>query len=392
LISHPDLGFSSFYEFHLTVTRMRCLKLHLNMLMLVSLLAACNPSPETNTLPSQMPSLPLPQVTVTGSPSVSTPLKLATASPSAVSLATATPLPAPTITSTPDPYAGLGIEDLRLRGYGGGQIEQLGTLAVNSYFTRTLMLYPSDGLSIYGFMDVPRRGEPPYPVVIAIHGYIEPEIYNTLDYTTGYADALARAGFIVLHPNLRGYPPSDDGDNRFRVGMAVDILNLIALVKANAGQPGPLALAAPVKIGLWGHSMGGGITTRVLTVSPDVKAAVLYGAMSGDEQKNYERIFHYFSNGTRGLEELNAPEEAFQRISPVNFFDRIQAAVSIHHGEEDADVPPVWSAETCRRLKGLGVDVECFTYPGQSHTFHGDGDALFIQRTVEFFNRYLRER
>jgi dienelactone hydrolase len=31
---------------------------------------------------------------------------------------------------------------------------------------------------------------------------IDPAIYNTLDYTTLYADALASAGYIVLHPNL----------------------------------------------------------------------------------------------------------------------------------------------------------------------------------------------
>ena len=378
---------------------MRSRKLYLNNLVLVclaGLLAACNPSPATGPAPTQASTLPPPQVAVTAKPVtpsiVAAPTQVEIASPILEDTATATALSTPTITPTPDPYAGLGIEDLRLRSYGGGQIEQLETMAVNSYFTRTLMLYPSDGLSIYGFMDVPRRGVPPYPVVIAIHGYIEPSIYNTLDYTTGYADALAQAGYIVLHPNLRGYPPSDDGDNRFRVGMAIDILNLIALAKAAAGQPGPLELAAPGEIGLWGHSMGGGISTRVLTVSPDVKAAVLYGAMSGDERKNYERIFHYFSNGARGQEELSAPDEALQRISPVYFFDRIRAAVSIHHGEEDADVPPVWSAETCRRLKDLGVDVECFTYPGQSHTFHGDGDALFVQRTIEFFNRYLKER
>jgi uncharacterized protein len=371
---------------------MRLRKMHLNILAFVSLLAACVHSPGMSPVPSLTPNLPAVQSVVTVLPPTSTPPQIVTASPSSVSLPTMTALPAPTSSATPDLYAGLGIEDLRLRSYGGGQIEQIETLAVNSYFTRTLMVYPSDGLSIYGFMNVPRRGEPPYPVVIAIHGYIEPEVYSTLDYTTGYADALAQAGFIVLHPNLRGYPPSDEGDNRFRVGMALDILNLIAIVKWQAGQPGPLALAEPGKIGLWGHSMGGGIATRVLTASPDVKAAVLYGAMSGDERKNYERIFHYFSNGTRGLEELNAPDEAFQRISPVNFFDRIQAAVSIHHGEEDPDVPPVWSAETCRQLKNLGVDVECFTYPGQAHTFHGDGDALFIQRTVDFFNRNLRER
>jgi dipeptidyl aminopeptidase/acylaminoacyl peptidase len=229
------------------------------------------------------------------------------------------------------------------------------------------------------------------PVVIAVHGFIEPAIYTTLDYTTRYADALARAGFLVIHPNLRGYAPSDDGDNLFRVGMAIDVLNLIALVKEQAGKSGPLERADPAAIGIWGHSMGGGISTRVITLSPDVRAAVLYGAMSGDDRQNYQRIFDYFSNGTRGQEELGAPDEAFLRISPIYYLDRIQAAVSIHHGESDVDVPPAWSLDLCQRLQALGKSVECFTYEGQPHTFHGDGDQLFIQRTIEFFKRWLGE-
>jgi dipeptidyl aminopeptidase/acylaminoacyl peptidase len=117
--------------------------------------------------------------------------------------------------------------------------------------------------------------------------------------------------------------------------MAIDVLNLIAIVKETGGQPGSLELADPSAIGLWGHSMGGGISTRVITVSPDVRAAVLYGAMSGDEKKNFERIFTYFSPGTRGQEELKAPAEVFQRISPIHYLERITAAVSIHHGKED---------------------------------------------------------
>jgi len=266
------------------------------------------------------------------------------------------------------------------------------TLATNSIFTRMLISYPSDGLKIYGFMDIPQpgRSKPPYPIVIALHGYIDPAIYNTVDYTTHYADSLAWAGYIVLHPNLRGFPPSDNGDDLFRVGMAVDVLNLITLVKEQAGKPGPLELADPQAIGLWGHSMGGGVVTRVLVVSPDVRAAVLYGAMSGDDQKNYERIFNYFSNQSRGVEELNTPLEAFNRISPINFLDRIQAAVSINHGKNDIDVPLAWSLDLCQRLQRLGKSVECFTYPGQSHTFHGAGDELFIQRMVDFYNRVLK--
>jgi uncharacterized protein len=297
--------------------------------------------------------------------------------------------PPPTLTATPDAYTGLSIPDLRARSYGGGELEIVETLAANSLFTRALIRYPSDGLMIYGFMNIP-QGDGPFPVVIALHGYIDPSVYLTLDYTTGYADELARNGYLVLHPNLRGYAPSEDGPNLFRIGMAVDVLNLIALVQDQAGKPGPLTPADVENIGLWGHSMGGGISTRVMTISPDVDAVVLYGAMSGDEQKNFERILNVFSDGQRGLEELSASVEVFQRVSPINFLEEIEAAVSIHHGVNDPEVPLDWSLDLCDRLELLGKTVECFLYEGQAHTFTGDGELLFIFRMVDFFDRYLK--
>ena len=307
-----------------------------------------------------------------------------TASP--VPTATATPLP--TISPTSDPYYFWSIDYLRSRAYGGGQIEFLEVMAQNLYFTRYLMRYPSDGLNIYGFADIP-NDEGPHPVIIALHGYIDPSIYYTLDYTTHYADAISSAGYIVLHPNLRGYAPSDNGENLFRVGMAIDVLNLIALVQAGSGGTDPLRTALPDRIGLWGHSMGGGITTRVLTVTDDVRAAILYGAMSGDERKNYEAILGW-SGQTRGLEELNVPLEALNRISPMYFFQNITAAISIHHGTADATVPLDWSVLTCDQLKALGKSVECIYYQDMPHTFYGAGDEEFIQNTVRFFNQYLK--
>ncbi len=349
-------------------------------LLLAVLLAACQgaatPAVPAATQPETSP-LPPPQVYT----------------PTAAATATGSPTPTevvPTPTPTENPYAGLGIDDLAERSYGGGQIQVHETLEDNAYFTRYLISYPSDGLEIYGFANIPKLGEPPYPVVIALHGYINPAIYNTLDYTTGYADSLAVAGFLVLHPNLRGFPPSEEGENLFRVGMAVDVLNLISLVREWGGQEGLLASAEPGTVGLWGHSMGGGISTRVITVDPQIRAAVLYGAMSGDERKNFERIFQYFSDGTRGLDELAVPIEALGRISPVNFLERIQAAVSLHHGENDGEVPLEWAEDTCARLQALQKEVECFTYPGQPHTFRGEGNDLFIQRTIEFFNTHLK--
>jgi dipeptidyl aminopeptidase/acylaminoacyl peptidase len=351
-----------------------------SLLVLIVLLAACvpaeTPAPTATPPPTATPTIP-PTLTPTVTP---------TATPSPTPTATPTVTPSP----TPDPYAGLTVAGLAARQYGGGELQVEEMLAVTDAFTRTLVTYPSDGLTIYGFMNVP-QGKGPFPVVLVLHGYIDPDVYSTLAYTTRYADSLARAGYLVIHPNLRDYPPSDTGPNPFRVGMAVDVLNLMALVREQGGQPGPLQQADPDAIGLWGHSMGGGITLRVITVDPGVRAAVLYGSMSGDEKTNYERIL-YWTGGERGLEELDTPDEALRRISPIFYLDRIQAAVSIHHSDADELVPLEWSLDLCERLQGLHKTVECFTYSGLPHTFRGEGDQLFMQRTAAFFDRYLKTR
>ncbi|HEX2989389.1 MAG TPA: alpha/beta fold hydrolase [Anaerolineales bacterium] len=294
----------------------------------------------------------------------------------------------PTISPTPDPYYSWSNAYLRSRTYGGGQVEFLEVMDQNLYFTRYLIRYPSDGLNIYGFANIP-NDEEIHPVIIALHGYIDPAVYNTLDYTTRYADALATAGYIVLHPNLRGYRPSDDGENLFRVGMAIDVLNLIDIVQTQSAGTDPLKNANPASIGLWGHSMGGGISTRVITVSNDVKAAVLYAAMTGDEQTNYAAIREW-SGQERGIEELNIPVEALSSISPIYFFDNISAAVSIHHGTADELVPMSWSVTTCESLNLLGKNVECLYYEDMPHTFYGQGDEQFIQNSIDFFNRHLK--
>jgi dienelactone hydrolase len=295
--------------------------------------------------------------------------------------------PAPDAVSVPtaDPYAGYTIDDLAARDYGGGALDIEAPLTANDAFVRTLVHYPSDGLRIYGCIDVP-RGDGPFPVAIVLHGYIPPYRYNTVTYTVRYADALARAGYIAIHPNLRGYPPSDDGDNFFRTGFAADVLNLIAIVKEQAGQPGLLEHADPSFIGLLGHSMGGGVAIRVATISDDISALLLYGAMSADEQKNYAQIDEW-SYGWRGREERKVAAADLLRIAPVNYLDRITAPVSIHHGGVDELVPVEWSLDLYRQLLVLHKKVTYHLYPGQLHTFSGEDDRLFIQRLVSFFEQ-----
>ncbi|MFZ1396647.1 MAG: alpha/beta fold hydrolase, partial [Candidatus Promineifilaceae bacterium] len=289
--------------------------------------------------------------------------------------------------STPDPYADLTIAALSARSYGGGQLEIIDTLEEGEIFTRYLITYPSDGLTVYGFMNVPNEGDN-FPVALLLHGYIDPAEYDTIAYTRRYADALAVAGYFVIHPNFRNYPPSDEGPNPYRIGYAIDVLNLIAIIREQSQDPfGYLRRADEDQIHLWGHSMGGGVALRVLTVNNDVylRTAVLYGAMSGDERQNYEQI-QIWSGGQNGPFELAATDAQLGQISPIYFLDRINAAVSIHHSDGDETVPIAWSQDLCERLRGLQKRVECFTYYATPHTFRGEADALFMERVTRFFN------
>jgi fermentation-respiration switch protein FrsA (DUF1100 family) len=297
---------------------------------------------------------------------------------------TATLLPP---TPTQDPYTSLTIDALTVRSYGGGELDIIDTLEENETFTRYLITYPSDGLTIYGFMNVPNEGNH-FPVALVLHGYIDPAEYDTLAYTQRYADALAGAGYFVIHPNFRNYPPSDEGPNPYRIGYAIDVLNLIAIIREQSQDPfSYLRRADEDRIHLWGHSMGGGVTLRVITVNnePYLGAAVLYGSMSGDERKNFEQI-RIWSGGENGPFELAADNERLAAISPINFLDRINTPISIHHSEADGTVPIAWSNDLCERLRALNKPVECYIYYATPHTFRGQADELFIERVTRFFN------
>jgi dipeptidyl aminopeptidase/acylaminoacyl peptidase len=298
------------------------------------------------------------------------------------------PTPPPVPTTPPEEYASLTIESLAKREYGEGLLLGLGVLEETDTFTRRLVSYPSDGLTINGFVNIP-EGEGPFPVVIVLHGYINPSVYQVQTYTTRYADAFTKAGYLTIHPNYRNYPPSDVGENLFRVGFAIDILNLVHIVEKQAGEPGILETAQPGAIFLWGHSMGGGITLRVLTVGAPVNAAVLYGAMSGDERQNFEQIFFALSEGSRGIEELAVAQEVMDVVSPINYLERIDTPISIHHGRSDDVVPLIWSLDLCEALEAFGKPVECFFYNGMPHTFWGNPDLLLFERSLEFFEWYM---
>jgi dienelactone hydrolase len=295
-------------------------------------------------------------------------------------------LPAASLAFAQNPVT---INELSRLSYGGGVLLAERVLERNQSFARYLVRYPSDGLTMYGFMNVPNAAGR-FPVVIVIHGYVNPATYRTLAYTTRYADNLARAGFITIHPNLRGHGLSQGSPEQgaSRVLYAREMLDLAAIVRSQAGR-GALEKALP-SVGLMGHSMGGGIAQRVAVLDPHIRAVLLYGTMHGDDLENARQICFVFTSRQRGCTEINTPAQTMAQLSPIHFFSRIRAQVQVHHGTADTQTPYAWAGEICAALRKNTIRHQCFTYQGAGHTFRGSDYNTLMIRARGFFGQALR--
>lgn len=263
----------------------------------------------------------------------------------------------------------------------------------NAIYTRHRISYRSNGLRITGILNVP-AGKGPFPLVILNHGYIDPAVYTQGRGLKREQDALARAGFAVLHTDYRGHAGSDkspmaetgkiyDGGLEY----AMDSANAINAVRA-AGLP---AIDSS-KIGMLGHSLGGGVTLTILTGRPDlVDAAVLYAPVHADMWENFSRWRRERDASDRTLEVLKTREEnpaAWDALSPETYLSSIRAPVLLLHGSDDRDVPKTWSDHLAARLREEGKDITYIEYAGERHEF-GTEWADFMARTIALFRERL---
>lgn len=263
----------------------------------------------------------------------------------------------------------------------------------NDAYTRSTLTYRSNGVLVSGTISIP-NGEGPYPLIIQNHGYIDPAVYTNGRGLRREQDAFARAGFAVLHTDYRKHAFSDpDPDTRDiydnALAYALDSANAV-LATRELNDPRIDA----TKVGMIGHSMGGGVTLHILVAHPDlIDAAVLYAPISTAAWQNFERWQlddDPKSNPT--LEAFGLPEDntgAWEALSQTGMLMNVDDSVLLFHGTNDKDVPLAWSNALDRQLQSLGKDITYVVYPGEGHEF-GLRWNDFIQQSIAFFSVTLR--
>jgi dipeptidyl aminopeptidase/acylaminoacyl peptidase len=304
------------------------------------------------------------------------------------------------------------LEGLREGYFDTRRLRSMVESASTDVYVRYDITYESDGLLISGTLQAPADGKRPFPVIIMNHGYFNHQEYQSGDGTDRAAEYLNRHGYLTLSSDYRSWGDSESGPSLYYSGLVVDVVNLMNVVDL-------IPQADAARMGMWGHSMGGGVAMKVLTLETPVRAATLYSTVSADDADILARWGlgcigdilageQQLGCNSSDIIPLDLPpalikayyesslDADFLRLtSPIYHLDRISAPIQIHYGTEDgknlSGTPPDWSRNLYAALKEEGKAVELFAYEGESHSFVGDNWIAFMERSAHFFDEFVKQ-
>jgi len=219
---------------------------------------------------------------------------------------------------------------------------------------------PQGSGTMKGYLVRPAKAAGKLPGIIVVH-----ENRGLNPHIEDIARRLALENFVTFAPDaltpLGGYPAGGEDEARQLFGKLdqaktrEDMVAAVAWLKARPECTG--------KVGAVGFCYGGGIVNMLATRVSDLAAAVpFYGS---------------------------AP--------PAEDAAKIKAPLLIHYAENDPRINGMWpDYETA--LKAAKVPYTRHTYPGTQHGFNNNttprydeaAAKLAWQRTLDFFNKYLR--
>lgn len=294
----------------------------------------------------------------------------------------------------------LTIEQLRRGSYPGSALAVERTLTPGANYRRYVVSYRSEGLKINALLTVPNGAAPKggWPGIVFNHGYIPPAQYRTTERYVAYVDALARQGYVVLKPDLRGHGSSQGEATGayWSPGYTVDVLNAFASLRRRPGLN-------PERIGMWGHSMGGYLTLRAMVVDSRIKAGVIWaGVVAPYEDLLQSWAPRYLGGGDRAggvdaraamLRRYGTPASNpgfWDSISANNYLSRV-GPIQLHHSPADTHVPFAFSQKLAGQLRAAGRTTELYSYANDDHNLTRNF-GLAMRRTVAFLDRYLKAR
>ena len=226
-----------------------------------------------------------------------------------------------------------------------------------------------------------------YPVIIDIHGGPHGRFEDQISISQ---EIFTSNNFIVLAVNPRG--SSSYGFNFLKEVLndwgGEDYLDILESIE----RLSKFDFIDLTKIGLYGHSYCGFLSSWIIGHSKKFKAAVIsapcinLNSMSGTSDIGIKLGEEQWGGRT-----FNTEKHLFH--SPLFYVENVETPALILCGDADYRCPIEQAEQYYVALKRLDKNVQFVRYPEQNHQMLNIGNPNFIidywKRTIKFFNEYL---
>jgi dipeptidyl-peptidase-4 len=241
----------------------------------------------------------------------------------------------------------------------------------------------SENIDLKAWMIKPPDFDPgkKYPVVVT--QYSGPGSQQVLDrWSFGWDNLLAQKGLIVLCVDPRGTGARGE-EFRKQTYLQLGKYETIDLIET-AKYLQSLNYVDSNRIGIWGWSYGGFMTSLCLTKGADYYAAGIAVAPVTN-WRYYDNIY------TERF--MRTPQEnptGYDDNSPINFADQLQGDFLIIHGSADDNVHWQNTAEFAEALVQADKQFEQFIYTNRNHSIYGGMTRKHLYaKMLNFWERYL---
>ena len=251
------------------------------------------------------------------------------------------------------------------------------------------------------------------PAVIVCHGF---KGFKDWGFHPHLGVRLAEAGFVAVHFNLSRNGVGEDlmeftEPEKFRKNTStIELQDLATVIQAVQTQfPGDLVDSS--RIGLLGHSRGGGLAILAAALHPGVKALVTWAAVSTFDRFDdpatvdiWRKMGYLDVVNSRtgqvlqmGIEYLDDLRQNKEKLDILAAASRLKIPFRLIHGTADESVSFLEAGAIRGRAKNA-KPVELISLEGAGHTF---GAAHPFERTTrhleeaihettEWFERYMK--
>ncbi len=242
------------------------------------------------------------------------------------------------------------------------------------------IIYSSDGLDVNGYLAYPLNAEKTnrkYPLIIWNRGGSRKDGMIDEFLAKGIFGEIASWGYVVLASQYRR-------EDEFGGNDVNDILNLFPVAEN-------IIFCDANNIGMEGWSRGGMMTYRVLSLTDNVKCAVIISGLADlfrSEENNDELANVYFK--LFGTEDEGEYISRKKKRSAVQFADRISkdSKILLIHGKEDDKVSHKDSVDMYKLLEKNGVVCELKLIENGDHYLRKSRKEISEFRK-KWFDRYL---